>query len=218
MSATITPEVLWAQRSSQDDPSKNIIYLTINVSDIKPDTLKLDLTPSKLCFSGENKSNKYAVELEFFEEIDEKESKEYTFGRGIEYILRKKNAKAEYWPRLLKESKKLQFVKTDFDKWVDEDEQDSNDDAGLGGMGGDMSGMGGEMPGMGGMGGMGGVDFAKMMGSMGGAGGMDMSNMGGEGADTGADVDLDDDEDMPELEVNEPKTEEIDEKKIEELK
>ena len=31
-------------------------------------------------------------------------------------MLRKKEMKEEYWPRLLKESKKVHFVKTDFDK------------------------------------------------------------------------------------------------------
>lgn len=31
-------------------------------------------------------------------------------------MLRKKELKEEYWPRLLKESKKMHFLKTDFDK------------------------------------------------------------------------------------------------------
>ncbi len=31
-------------------------------------------------------------------------------------MLRKKDKKEEYWPRLLKESKKVHFLKTDFDK------------------------------------------------------------------------------------------------------
>lgn len=29
----------------------------------------------------------------------------------------------EYWPRLTKEKAKLFYLKTDFDKWVDEDDQ-----------------------------------------------------------------------------------------------
>jgi len=73
------------------------------------------------------------------------------------------------------------FVKTDFGKWVDEDEQDGepvkpDEDmdpmGGMGGMGGmpGMGGMGG-MPGMGGMGGMPG------MGGMGGMGGMDLEQV-----------------------------------------
>ena len=52
------------------------------------------------------------------------------------------------WPRLSKDKVRLAFLKTDFNKWVDEDEQDGAapvndiDDDGLGGMGG-MGGMGG---------------------------------------------------------------------------
>jgi hypothetical protein len=31
-------------------------------------------------------------------------------------VLRKKELKEEYWPRLLKDSKKVHYLKTDFDK------------------------------------------------------------------------------------------------------
>lgn len=63
--------------------------------------------------------------------------------------LQKKELKLEYWPRLLKENKRLHFLKTDFDKWVDEDEQNEapeEDFSQFGGMGG-MPGMGGGMGG-----------------------------------------------------------------------
>ena len=36
--------------------------------------------------------------------------------RDVEFVLRKKDLKEEYWPRLLKESKKVHFLKTNFDK------------------------------------------------------------------------------------------------------
>lgn len=80
--------------------------------------LKLDLQPSKLSFKGTSTSKKvtYAVDLEFFAEIDPKESKIHHTGRDIELVLRKKELKEEYWPRLLKDSKKVHFLKTDFDK------------------------------------------------------------------------------------------------------
>lgn len=44
------------------------------------------------------------------------ESKINHTGKNVELVLRKKELKEEYWPRLLKESKKLHFLKTDFDK------------------------------------------------------------------------------------------------------
>lgn len=107
---------------------------------MQPSNLKLQLKPQGLEFSGHSDSLKrsYQVELEFFAEIDEKESKIHHTAKNVEMVLRKKELKAEFWPRLLKDSKKVHFLKTDFDKWVDEDEQDEapeDDFAGMGGMG-----------------------------------------------------------------------------------
>ncbi|KAK0705309.1 HSP20-like chaperone [Lasiosphaeris hirsuta] len=123
--ASLTPEVLWAQRSSKSDAEKNFIYLTIKVADVPASSLKLDLKPTGLTFSGHSDSLKrsYSLELEFYGEVDPAESKIHHSGRDVEIILRKKELDDAYWPRLLKESKKVHFLKTDFDKWVDEDEQ-----------------------------------------------------------------------------------------------
>ncbi len=68
---TFHPEVLWAQRSSETDETKvsdptricvervahqvasqNVLYVTVNLPDIKPDTLQYDLTPTKLSFKA----------------------------------------------------------------------------------------------------------------------------------------------------------------------
>lgn len=137
----LTPSaVLWAQRSNATDAAKNFIYLTINVPDVQPSNLKLQLKPQGLSFAGHSDSLKrsYQVELEFFAEIDEKESKINHTAKNIEILLRKKEAKEEFWPRLLKDSKKVHFLKTDFDKWVDEDEQEEAPEDDLGAMGGGM--------------------------------------------------------------------------------
>lgn len=180
----LTPEVLWAQRSSKTDAEKNFIYLTITVPDVPASNLKLDLKPTTLLFEGHSDTLKrtYHLELEFYAEIDPENSKINHTSRNVEMKLRKKELKEEYWPRLLKESKKLQFLKTDFDKWVDEDEQNEAPDdefSQFGGMGG--------MPGMGGGGDFGGIDFSKL---------------GGGAAPMGDDEDGDDesDDDMPALE------------------
>ncbi|OLN92205.1 Protein wos2 [Colletotrichum chlorophyti] len=190
MSATATPEVLWAQRSSSSDASKNFVYLTISVPDVPASDLKLDLKPTGLSFAGKSNTLKrdYAVDLEFFAEIDPAESKINHTAKNVELKLQKKELKEEYWPRLLKESKKVHFLKTDFDKWVDEDEQDEageEDFSQFGGMGG--------MPGMGGAGGdFGGIDFSKLGGG------------GGPGLDDLEDEDEEeDDDDMPPLEGEE---------------
>jgi len=228
-----TPEVLWAQRSSSSEPSKNVISLTLSVPDIVPSALKLDLTPTTLSFSGHSDSLKrdYALSLTFFDEIDVDASTTHHTPKNVTLVLRKKEAKEEYWPRLLKDAKKVHYLKTDFDRWVDEDEQNEapeEDMGGMGGMGGGMGGMEGMggMPGMGdmssmmgGAGGMGGIDFSKLGGAgMGGLGGM--GGMGGMGdMDDEEEGDDDDDEEMPGLESEDAAADETKGKaKIEEVK
>jgi hypothetical protein len=138
---TLCPSlVLWAQRSSVADASKNFIYLTISVPDVSKEDLKLDLKPTGLTFTGTSATlkRKYHVELEFYAEIDPAESKINHTAKNVEIKLQKKELKEEYWPRLLKDSKRLHFLKTDFDKWVDEDEQNEapeEDFSQFGGMG-----------------------------------------------------------------------------------
>lgn len=207
MTNTVTPTVLWAQRSNPEDATKNVVYLTIEVLD--PTNVKLDLTSSNLKLSADSQDNDthYELKLDFFEEIDTENSHKNTeSGHQIYLILRKKNLKEEFWPRLTKEKLRLHYIKTDFDKWVDEDEQDEqpeegddmsnmmNMGGGAGGMPGmpGMPGMGGAggMPGMPGMGGAGGMPgMPGMGGADGGAGGIDfaqmMQSMGGAGGEGG---------------------------------
>lgn len=212
MANSVTPEVLWAQRSSATDAEKNVLYVTLSVPDVPASSAKLNLTSTSISFTGtsETKKVEYKVDLELYAEIDVEKSKTHHSARGVDMVLRKKEMKEEYWPRLLKESKKMHFLKTDFDKWVDEDEQDEAEDDGMG----DFGGMGG-MPGMGGMGGeggLGGIDFSKL----GGAGGMDLSalqgmqGMGGEGEGS-------DDDEMPELEDADKSAGDASKPKIEEV-
>ncbi|KAI8941397.1 hypothetical protein NX059_002620 [Plenodomus lindquistii] len=207
--STVVPEVTWAQRSSSTDAEKNYVYLTIVAADVPESDLKLDLKEQSLSFKGTSSSKKltYAIDLEFFAEIDPKESKISHSGRDISLVLRKKELKEEYWPRLLKENKKMHFLKTDFDKWVDEDEQDEAPEDDMMNQMNPMAGGMGGMGGAGGDGGFGGIDFSKLgaaqgAGGLPGMGGMDLSSMGMDGMDGG---DSSDDDDMPELENDEDK-------------
>lgn len=176
----ITPEVTWAQRSSKTEAEKNHIFLAINVPDVDPKKIKLDVQPTFLEFTGysETKKANYHVKLEFYKEIDPAASKINHNARAVEMVLQKKELEEAYWPRLLKDGKKVHFLKTDFDKWVDEDEQDAmaDDDDYMSRMGG-MGGMGD--------GGFGNIDFSKL-------GGADAA--GGDESDDEMDGENDDDE------------------------
>jgi hypothetical protein len=101
--------VLWAQRSSKTDAARNYVYLTLSVPDVAEKDMTLDIQPTKLSFKGHShtKNVTYQVGLNFFEEIDPKESKVNHTDRDIELVLRKKELKEEYWPRLLKEAGKV---------------------------------------------------------------------------------------------------------------
>ncbi|GAA5934050.1 Hsp90 cochaperone SBA1 [Sporobolomyces koalae] len=223
----VAPEVLWAQRSNAEEPSRNLIYLTINASDLSPN-YKLEVS-SSVSFKGETQqqaakgtaaghdSKQYEFDLELFAEVEPKPVREDLRGKSLFVVLQKKEAQDEYWPRLTKNKVKLNFLKTDFNLWKDEDEQEDEAPE----MEDPTGGMGGMPPmGMGGPPGAGGMDFASMMQGMGGmggggAGGMDMEAMlkqmqeagiggaGGPGGFEGADdveEDSSDDEGPPPLE------------------
>ena len=151
--------------------------------------------------------------MEFFAAVVKADSKFNTKGRNPIITLAKADKDAEYWPRLTKDKVKNSRITVDWNKWVDEDEENeapemggdfdpammSQFGGGAGGMPGmpGMGGMGGMpgMPGMGGAGagGMGGMDMEALMKQMGGMGGMGgMPGMGG--ADGMPDSDDEDEE------------------------
>lgn len=82
------------------------------------DQLKLDLKSQSLSFVGTSSTKKttYAVNLDFYEEIEPENSKINHTPANIQMVLRKKKLESEYWPRLLKDDRKMHYLKTDFDK------------------------------------------------------------------------------------------------------
>lgn len=122
MSKTIVPEIHWAQRSSATEDEKNVVFLTVILPDIHDQ--KVNLKSDSVEFNAESHEATYAAKVNFYDEIDVDNSSKHTTGRGLFMVLRKKNKQAEYWPRLTKEKAKYPYIKTDFDKWVDEDEQE----------------------------------------------------------------------------------------------
>ncbi|WOK99132.1 co-chaperone protein p23-1 isoform X1 [Canna indica] len=112
------PTVKWAQRSDK-------IYLTFELPDAKD--VKINLDPEgKFSFYATKDGFPYEVSLELFDRINVKESKLSIGARNIVYVLKKLEKK--WWSRLLKEdTKPPAFLKVDWDKWIDED--DENDKA-----------------------------------------------------------------------------------------
>ncbi|KAI0005342.1 HSP20-like chaperone [Russula compacta] len=177
------PEVLWAQRSSETEAAKekNVLYVTINLPDIVESSLQYDLTPTGLVFkaqAGTVEQSTYEFSIDFYKDIIPEESGKRLTSRSLALNLRKKDLEREYWPRLTKDKIKSTYIKTDFSKWVDEDEQEGSgpaldEDLDMGGFGagGGLGGSG--LGGLGGgLGGGGNIDFEQMMAGMNNSGGI----------------------------------------------
>jgi len=138
------PAVVWAQR-------KDKVFLTVKLEGCVDPTVEIKDTT--LYFKGKGGTSKtdHEVLMEFNKEIDPETSKYQSTGREIAFILMKKEASMGFWPRLLKDSKKMHYLKTDFSKWRDEDDSDvdEQEDFNLDEMMSSMGGMQGGMPGMG---------------------------------------------------------------------
>nr|ADE76981.1 unknown [Picea sitchensis] len=110
------PEVKWAQRSDK-------LYITIELPDANNPKWKLE-PDGKFTFSATTGQEKTFYELDFYlyDRVNVEESKISVNLRNIICILKKEDKK--WWKQLLKtEAKRLPFLKVDWDKWVDEDEE-----------------------------------------------------------------------------------------------
>eukprot|EP01123_Difflugia_compressa_P011577 TRINITY_DN468_c0_g1_i1.p1 TRINITY_DN468_c0_g1~~TRINITY_DN468_c0_g1_i1.p1 ORF type:complete len:162 (+),score=36.01 TRINITY_DN468_c0_g1_i1:94-579(+) len=131
MSNPIRPPTLWAQR-------KEVIYLKLDVADIKNENIQL--TDTKLIFksSGGDQGILYELDIEFCEEVSKEGSKWAVHGKSMELVIKKKTP--AFWPRLTKSKAKYPWLAIDWSKWADEDDADEELDTSymddLGGAGG----------------------------------------------------------------------------------
>lgn len=112
----MNPSVIWAQR-------RDTLILTFKVQDVKEPEIKIE--NNKLHFTCTCYSNKdvYDLTIEFFREVNPVANCIISPSR-VEVIVTKED-KGPYWPRLLKDGRKQHWLRTDFDKWMDEiDEKD----------------------------------------------------------------------------------------------
>jgi hypothetical protein len=129
--------------------------------DVKDETIIL--SDKELQFKGKSEGKDYEVNIEFYKPVDSKGSTYKVLPRSVQMYVIKATSddddeEDKFWPSLLKDkSLEKNQVKIDWDRYVDEDEEE---DAG----GFDMSALQGGSGMMGGMGGMDGM----------GGGGMDM--------------------------------------------
>jgi prostaglandin-E synthase len=115
MATSRFPTVLYAQ-------DKKHLFLTIDLQDIQDH--QLDLKEDSIYFDTTLSSGiHYQFKIDFFGKVVNDTWHSNITNRHIELVVEKQDTE-KYWPRLQKQSGKLQFVKTDFAKWRDEDEED----------------------------------------------------------------------------------------------
>ncbi|KAJ8623212.1 hypothetical protein MRB53_031741 [Persea americana] len=124
------PEVKWAQRLDK-------VYITLLLPDAK--NVKVNLEPDGVfAFSATAgaENHFYELKLNLFDKVNVEESRINTGARSIFCVVEK--AKKVWWNKLLcGDEKTPHYVKVDWDKWVDEDDDDNNgppNDLDLGGM------------------------------------------------------------------------------------
>ncbi|XP_071711905.1 co-chaperone protein p23-1-like [Rutidosis leptorrhynchoides] len=111
------PTLKWAQRS-------DVLFITIDLPDAKDVKLKLE-PEGKFYFSATAGAENlpYEIDINLHDKLNVDESKARVGSRSIVYLIKKEESK--WWNRLLKqEGKTPAFVKVDWDKWVDEDEEE----------------------------------------------------------------------------------------------
>lgn len=113
----------------------------INFTDVKEESINLKDTT--LSFKGKSDSKEYALDIEFFKPVDAEGSTYKVLPRSVQmHVMKKKKGDddedEEFWPRLLKDKAlEKNQVKIDWDRYVDEDEEEEGFDTSAldGGMG-----------------------------------------------------------------------------------
>lgn len=121
------PEVKWAERADK-------VYLTVQLPDAKNPKVNLD-PEGTFTFSatGGAGDHVYELKLDLFDKVNVEESKINYGVRSIFCVLEK--AEKKWWNKLLHgDGKPPHYVKVDWDKWADEDEETGPADLDLGGM------------------------------------------------------------------------------------
>ncbi|MCL7035432.1 hypothetical protein MKW94_006276 [Papaver nudicaule] len=113
------PEVLWAQRSDK-------VYLTVALPDAKNVSVKSE-PQGLVSFSATGKEGeKFDFSLELYGAINPEGCKTNIGLRNIICLIQKEQK--NWWKRLLKsDAKPAPYIKVDWNKWCDEDEEESDE-------------------------------------------------------------------------------------------
>lgn len=115
---TVVP-VKWAQ-------CKTTLFLTLDAQNVSENGRVIEITPEgHLHFEGisNDTSVRYRLDLDLFAEVESENVKWKVTNLHIALNIPKKSKDSEYWPRVLKEKGKFNWISVDWGKWVDEDDE-----------------------------------------------------------------------------------------------
>lgn len=104
-------------------------YLTNTaITDVKDETITL--TDTGLDFKGKSQDKEYSVSIEFLKSVDAEGSTYKVLPRSVQMLISKKEKdEEEFWPQLLKDKAlEKNQVMIDWDRYVDEDEEEEGFD------------------------------------------------------------------------------------------
>ncbi|KAI8867552.1 HSP20-like chaperone, partial [Ramicandelaber brevisporus] len=111
------PQVHWSQRHEH-------VTLVADVFDLKEYSVEVKNDSKVVAFSASDKADKqYVFELELYGAVSADKIKKSSTGRQV--VIQLDKLEQVWWPRLTKAASKTAWVKTDFARWKDEDESES---------------------------------------------------------------------------------------------
>ena len=119
-SETIPPATRWAQREDK-------IIITLEVGSTNAQNSRQEIKEGNFSYYCETECTQpisYLLEITFFGEIIPSKTLKKENDKEITFVFFKLNQ--VLWPRLLSSKKKLHYLKTDFEKWIDP--EDSGDE------------------------------------------------------------------------------------------
>jgi len=125
--AAVAAQTLWAMRTDK-------VYMAFEVEDAENvevmfEEQRIIFTCSQVKLINNKKSNemkKYRNEIDLFGKVKPADCGYQIFGRCIKCLLPRQEV-GEYWPRLTKEKQKIHWLKVDFSRWRDEDDDEGED-------------------------------------------------------------------------------------------